>query len=83
MKIILNCKIQFRIIIQAGDNPSNSPSIGSDANAAAAIDDGERRRQETALDGAIVESIPGNALSAEDSDPQVSPFKHAVTTLCV
>ena len=48
------------------DNPSNSPSIGS-----APIDDGEKRRQETALDGAIVESIPGNALSAEDSDPQV------------
>ena len=51
------------------DNPSNSPSIGS-----APIEDGEKRRQETALDGAIVESIPGNALSAEDSDPQVSLF---------
>ena len=53
------------------DNASSSPSIGSAANAAAAIDDGEKRRQETRLGGAIVESIPGNALSAEDSDPQV------------
>ena len=51
------------------DSPSNSPSIGN-----APIEDGEKRRQETALDGAIVESIPGNALSAEDSDPQVTTF---------
>ena len=51
------------------DSPSNSPSIGN-----APIEDGEKRRQETALDGAIVESIPGNALSAEDSDPQVTIF---------
>jgi hypothetical protein len=47
------------------DNASNSP------NGAAAIHDGEKRRQETALDGAIVESIPAKTLSAEDSDPQV------------
>ena len=58
------------------DNPSNSPSIGS-----APIDDGEKRRQETALDGAIVESIPGNALSAEDSDPQVF-FYFDITKVC-
>ena len=60
------------IIFQATDgrdSPSNSPSIGN-----APIEDGEKRRQETALDGAIVESIPGNALSAEDSDPQVTEY---------
>ena len=31
-----------------------------------------KRRGSTALGGAVVESIPSNELSAEDSDPQVS-----------
>ena len=55
-------------VFQAGD----TPSISKDANAAAAIDDGDKRRGSTALGGAVVESIPSNELSAEDSDPQVS-----------
>ena len=56
------------MFFQAGD----TPSISKDANAAAAIDDGDKRRGSTALGGAVVESIPSNELSAEDSDPQVS-----------
>ena len=50
------------------------PSADGSGNVAdSLLSDGERRREEVvgdALDGAIVESVPGSILSAEDSDPQ-------------
>ena len=54
-----------------GTNPSD-PSANS-IPFRKSDDDDEVKRKETignSIDGAIVESIPGNALSAEDSDPK-------------
>ena len=62
-----------------GDNPSDnedsqtpSTEMTNFTSEYPAIDDGDKRRGSTALGGAVVESIPSNELSAEDSDPQVS-----------